>query len=199
MGPTLFLHIPILTLLAQCTPVACIPLGSSGGSGVGSLLLLQLSRRYMQCAFPISSHPRLSLLGTDVAAPVSGRLHWGCSYGSTYSWMTGYSISAQWSASPISWPNPPGVSGLPAGWCGPGVYWCPGTAGSHLWRVLLWTFQPPVGRWCGTGKVMDLALYLLGTPESTVASPDASPSSTTRIFLLVRKLVSYLWIGPRIP
>ena len=31
-----------------------------------------------------------------------------------------------------------------------------------------------------------------GTLQSTVALPDASPSSTTRIFLLVRKLVSHL-------
>ena len=155
-----FLHIPISTLPAQCTPVACIPLGSSGGSGVGSPLLLQLSGRYMQCAFPISSHLRWSLLGTDVAAPVSGRLHWGYTYVSTYSWTTGYSISAHWSASPISWLNPPGVSSLPAGWCGLGVYWCSGTTGSHLRRVLLWTLQPPVGHWCGTRKVMDLALYL---------------------------------------
>ena len=31
-----------------------------------------------------------------------------------------------------------------------------------------------------------------GTPESTVASPDASPVSTTRIFLLVKKLVGHL-------
>ena len=157
MDLTLFLHIPVWTLLARYTPGACIPLGSFGGSGVGSPLLLQPSGRYkiMQCAFPILSNPRWSLLGTDVAAPVSGRLHWGCTYESTYSWMTGYSIFAHWSARPI----PPGVSSLPARWCGPGVYWCFGTTGSRLRRVLLWTSQPPVGHWWGTGKIKDLALY----------------------------------------
>ena len=38
-----------------------------------------------------------------------------------------------------------------------------------------------------------------GTPESTVISSEYSPSSTTRIFLSVRKDVSHVWSGPLIP
>ena len=38
-----------------------------------------------------------------------------------------------------------------------------------------------------------------GTPESTVASSEYSPSSATRIFLSVRKDVSHVWSGPLIP
>ena len=102
---------------------------------------------YVRCAFPILGHLRLPFLGTDVAAPVSGRLHWGCTYGSNYSWMIGYSISAHWSASPIS------------------------VQQAVVFEVLLWTSQSLVGHWCGTGKLMGLALYPRGRQSRQLPLP----------------------------
>ena len=77
-------------------------------------------------------------------------------------------------------------------------FWYYGIGGSHRQIGGQLTSLHLEGRWCGTRTIVDRGLYL-EEHQSTVTESDSSPSTTTFIFLLVKKSHSHVLILPSTP